>query len=845
MEKLRLGIDVQTLFTFEKNRGIGRYTCNLIRALSKMTSDDFRIVLFGFSQTPPDEMLPLLGKNLEYRPFASPKEPELHLNYDVFGPILWDSCAGDIDWFLVTSPLILNILIPESAPCKIAAVIYDLIPLLFQGEVKKTDVGKLRQQIYPPHLWERYLKRLEIIKNYDLFFSISQSTTDASADELEIPLDKIETLYCGIAKNFTQQKNPAAFESLKSKLRLPKRYILSVSGFNFRKNLEGGIRIYSKLPRDVKNHVSYVIHCEMRPEEKAIVENWISYHGVKGKVILSGELASPDELAELYRNAEVFFFPSYYEGLGLPALEAMACGTPVAISDSSGLAEIARDCAVAVDPHNEQGFASAIQSLLGDKKRLEQMRASGLKKTAQYSWEGAADAVVRRLAEGLVGHHSDKIDKSRIKPVKGSGGGDGLKNIAYFSPLNPMHSGISDYSESLLHELRKYFNIDLFVEDYIPQSPDITQNHEFYSYRLFNHLAAEKKYDAYIYNMGNNSLHKIIYKMIKTHPGIVVLHEYSLCGFFRDGLHKHFTFADLWGHLSAEPERDIEAIPSNINEYLDSLSPMKYPFLKEIVQNAKKIIVHSKWLKEKIITWRNESEAKGRIAPALREGWGEIDVINMGADMPPAWISKESAALIRKKMLIAEDAFVIGVVGTINRFKRIGVILEAFDIFRRQRPNSVIVISGTCADIGCYIEIRKIIEARRFGNSVMMLGYMEMDNLIRLISASDVCVNLRYPTLGEMSGIVPRILGLGKPLVVTDTDSFRELPDTCCFKLPVGQGETQELSAIFRLLAENSDIRARMGEFAAEYVKSCSWAQTAERYKGSIIPLLSPNSKKA
>jgi glycosyltransferase involved in cell wall biosynthesis len=119
-----------------------------------------------------------------------------------------------------------------------------------------------------------------------------------------------------------------------------------------------------------------------------------------------------------------------------------------------------------------------------------------------------------------------------------------------------------------------------------------------------------------------------------------------------------------------------------------------------------------------------------------------------------------------------------------------------------------------------------------------MFGYLEMDELVRLIKSSDICVNLRYPTLGEMSGIIPKIMALGKPLIVTDIDSFSELPDNACFKVKVGAGEDVEIASIFSQLAENPDVVKKMGEEAITYVKECSWEKTAERYRDFIMKLI-------
>ena len=837
MASFHLGIDIQTLFTFEKTRGIGRYTFHLIKSLADKTSDNFKITLFSFNPTPPEEVVPLLNNRIEYRPFKIPQSPQKFLEYGISAPLLWSDVASDLDWFLVTSPLLHNILLPDLGPCRIATILYDLIPYLCQGSPKTIDIGFLRQGIYPPHLWERYLARLEHIKSFDFFFSISDSTKKAFEAELDIPENKIQTLYCGLGDCFTKKQNQEISERLEDKLNLPERYILTVTGFNFRKNIEGGIRVFSKLLPKIRRTVKYVIQCSLNDEEIKIVEGWVRKYKVEGQVIISGGTLEEEDLTELYRGAEIFFFPSFYEGLGLPVLESMACGVPVVTSDTGGLSEVVLDAGIKINPQDEDAFASAIESLLNNKGEREKFRQAGFERIKNFSWDNASQTIISSLSS----FKDDKLEREphTLKYPESISEGKKIK-LAYFSPHNPLPSGISDYSESLLNELRKYFEIDLFVEDYIPTSNNLLTNHNLFSFRDYNYIAREQNYALNIFHIGNNSLHKIIYKMLRAHPGIVVMHEFSLCGFFREGLNTYFNFAEIWDKLQFEPLVDTgENYPPNLINFLNNLSPKEIPFLKDIVISAKRIIVHSNWLKEKIITWREQAEAKKCLKPANKDRWAEIDVIPMGADAPPEWTKNESKTIIRKKWNIPEDAFVVAVVGTINRFKRLEVVLRAFDFFRKRHPNPILAISGTFADIEYYREIRQQIEWSKMDFLVRFFGYLEMDDLIRLILASDVCVNLRFPTLGEMSGIIPRILALERPLIVSEVDSFKELPDDCCIKVVVGGGEAEELASLFKSLSEKPELRIAMGKCALRFVESCTWKKTAERYRETIEKALS------
>jgi glycosyltransferase involved in cell wall biosynthesis len=110
---------------------------------------------------------------------------------------------------------------------------------------------------------------------------------------------------------------------------------------------------------------------------------------------------SPEELEGLWAVAEAFVFPSLYEGFGLPVLEAMARGVPVACSDSSSLPEVAGEAALLFDPRSEEAIAQALERLLGDERLRERLRALGLARAGQFTWERTARLTLETYARAL------------------------------------------------------------------------------------------------------------------------------------------------------------------------------------------------------------------------------------------------------------------------------------------------------------------------------------------------------------------------------------------------------------------------------------------------------------
>jgi glycosyltransferase involved in cell wall biosynthesis len=172
----------------------------------------------------------------------------------------------------------------------------------------------------------------------------------------------------------------------------------------------------------------------------------------------------------------------------------------------------------------------------------------------------------------------------------------------------------------------------------------------------------------------------------------------------------------------------------------------------------------------------------------------------------PAWPWLELGA-----RLAPEGRFpIVACLGHLNFAKRIPQLLDAFELVRHRFPDALLVLAGGAAP-------GMRLEQARLGDGVLRLDYQDESDLWQLLADCDVCVNLRWPTMGETSGMAIRALSLGKPLVVTDAGWFSELPDSVVAKVPVDEFEIATLAAILELLAEDDGLRERMGAAASEY----------------------------
>jgi len=162
--------------------------------------------------------------------------------------------------------------------------------------------------------------------------------------------------------------------------------LLHVGHTQPRKNLEGLLHALALLRRRNAEVVVFQVGGTPTPRQAALIESL----GLQEAIRFLGSVAD-SELVALYNLADVFIFPSFYEGFGLPPLEAMACGTPVVVSNAASLPEVVGDAGLLVDPHEPESIAEAVGQVLQDPELAEELRQKGLKRAQQFTWKRTAE----------------------------------------------------------------------------------------------------------------------------------------------------------------------------------------------------------------------------------------------------------------------------------------------------------------------------------------------------------------------------------------------------------------------------------------------------------------------
>lgn len=370
--------------------------------------------------------------------------------------------------------------------------------------------------------------------------------------------------------------------------------------------------------------------------------------------------------------------------------------------------------------------------------------------------------------------------------------------MLYASPFNPMQSGISDYSEVLVNALLEQYDITLLTRDYKMTNQDLAKR-----CKILNYDKDEIPFDQFdyiVYNIGNQPYyHDYIYQCCLAHPGLVILHDFSLYFLFI-GVHGYLgdTFSKIYELEGAEGIHCIKKTmmkhSTNLLECKDLASVM--PLNQEILQSNNRFMVHSEYAKNKIL------ETGCVDAQNVRK----INHISLlGEDMNH--IPKKD---LYAKYGIPEDAIIIASFGYIVWTKLNHVVCQVVsDLNQKLERKVCYIMVGDGGYVDNYVDSKTIFKT----------GYTELEDFNSFIQYADIIINLRHPSMGETSGSLIRILELGKVCIVSDEGWFSELPDDCVIK--IGMHNIEEVVAEkIQLLIQDETLKQQYAENAKQYIRT-------------------------
>lgn len=368
---MRIGFDARMIDW----AGVGTYSYNLLKSLREIDKES-EYVLFcdrrSISQVPDaDNFSKRVISESVFSPF-----------HQFFFSITLKKQSLD----LFHAP---HFIFPLFLSSRSVITIHDLIPLVFPSSMP-SKVGRFYYQ----------KANKKALAKADMIIAVSESTKKDLLEHFEISDEKVKVIYNGVAENFREIENKTLLNEVKKRYNIQSKFILNVGNPKPHKNWLGLIKAFAALEDEFSNYQMVLVGSKDPRYPKA--QQLIRQLHLEDRVIITG-FVKESEMPLLYNAAEVFVFPSLYEGFGLPVLEAMACGTPVATSNVSSLPEVAGDAADVVDATDESILAHAIERLLSDDKLSKKLSEKGLKRAKLFSWKKTAHQtleVYREIAQG-------------------------------------------------------------------------------------------------------------------------------------------------------------------------------------------------------------------------------------------------------------------------------------------------------------------------------------------------------------------------------------------------------------------------------------------------------------
>jgi len=369
-------IGVNTIFLVPgEGGGIERYLRGLITAFRNVDQDNEFVVFTNRDNTGTFD----IGDNFEecLAPISARFRP---------AKILWEQFvlplqASRTDVDVLLSP---GNICPLFAPCPSIVVIHDLIPFTWPDNFNKVELYSLKTLLL---LTGRRATKI---------ITVSNNSRKQIMDRLNIPHSRICVVHEACDERFLSHETSAeSKQTIKKRLGITGEFILCVSSTRPYKNIDRLLLAFNLL-KEKSNIDHTLVITGPRGRHHGSILKMVRDLRLTQHVVLSGYIGN-DDLPALYSAASVFVYPSLYEGFGLPVLESMACGTPVAAARSASLPEVLGDAGLLFDPYDPESIAAAIHQLIVDRSLRRECIAKGRKRVNLFSWDRVARSTLSVL----------------------------------------------------------------------------------------------------------------------------------------------------------------------------------------------------------------------------------------------------------------------------------------------------------------------------------------------------------------------------------------------------------------------------------------------------------------
>lgn len=791
---MRIVIDLQGAQGSNRQRGIGRYTLSLAKAIVKNRGKhEILLALNGlFPETilpireafngllPQENILvwythqPVNSLNLEndwHRKAAElTREAFLaRLNPDF---LLISSLFEGLDDNAVTS---INML--HHVPT--AVVLYDLIPLIHRHIYLENPVVEK---------W--YLNKLDHLKRADLVLAISESSRQEGIEFLGFTPEITVNISTAADPHFQpQQINDQQESEIRRRFGLTRSFVMYTGGIDHRKNIEGLIRAYAKLPLELRAKHQLAVVCSIQQDSRKSLEILAKDVGLSPDELILTGFVSDSDLLSLYNLCKVFVFPSWHEGFGLPALEAMSCGRAVIGSNTSSIPEVIGRADALFDPRSVESIAMKLEQVLTDEAFRLELERHGLKQAKRFSWDITAQRAIAAI-EKWHAKQDKKLTLSSLPPRR--------PKMAYISPLPPERSGISNYSAELLPELSRHYDIDVIVAQNSVSDPWIKANYPIHEVDWFRTYS--NNYDRVLYHFGNSEYHQHMFDLLDEIPGVVVLHD-----FFLSGIIAHMEFN---GIIPAEWTRELyhshgyRAVMERYQAKDPAEVIWRYPCNLSVLEKALGVIVHSENSLRLAKQWYGViDDGHWTVIPLLRNSVLKFD--------------RDAA---RKALGLGADDFVVCSFGLLGPIKLNHRLIEAWlasSLAHDDHCKLIFVGENHGGEYGK--ELLAMIHKSGLAGRIRITGWVDTATYNQYLAAADLAVQLRSLSRGETSAAVLDCMNYGLPTIVNANGSMADLPADAVWMLP-DEFDSRSLTEALETLWRDDERRTSLGQRAREVI---------------------------
>jgi glycosyltransferase involved in cell wall biosynthesis len=299
-----------------------------------------------------------------------------------------------------------------------------------------------------------------------------------------------------------------------------------------------------------------------------------------------------------------------------------------------------------------------------------------------------------------------------------------------------------------------------------------------------------------LYHLGNNPLHREIYRAALERPGVVVLHDAVLHHFLLGSLSRPDYIAEFVYNYG-EWRRELAAeLWSERGSSGTDPRYFRFPMLRRIAERSRAIVVHN----------------PGAAAIAREHGAANIHVIPHFCAAAPA--DSAEAALFREKIGLGQGVTLFGIFGYLRETKRILPSLQAFRRLNKTNPNTALLLAGDAVSS----DLKRLLQIEANHPAIRRVPHLGKNDFRAAAAAVDCCINLRYPAAGETSGIAIRLMGMGKPVILSEGEANTDIPVAACFRVTPGVAEPAELFDHMSIAAAFPSVAKDIGSAAARHI---------------------------